>query len=339
MDIGARRVFRLSLTVALSLAGGYALAMDVPFFAPLFAVMLGAAPKPPMGLKGLFGLAVFLSLTLGIGLLVAPLLAHYPASGLSLVAAGLFFSNYLALNLGKGPVGTLLAAGFTLISSAGVASFELAKSLIEGMIMGAGLAMLCQWVVYPLFPEDQLPAAAPPPSPPSRSGWLALRATLIVYPAFLLGLANPGAYLPIVLKALTLGQQDSVTDARHAGRELLGSTLMGGVMAMVFWYALSAAPNLWMFSIWMLLFGIMISARLYGVFPSRYPPSFWLNVLVTMIILLGPAVADSATGKDVYTAFAVRMGLFIMVTVYAAAAVILLEALRERRQHRREAWL
>jgi hypothetical protein len=334
MHIGAKRVFRLSLTTALTLAGAYALALDMPFIAPLFGFMLGAAPKPPMGPKGLMGLVVVLSLTLGIGLLLIPILDNYPAVGLMLVALGLFFSNYLTLNLGKGPVGALLTVGVALISAAGLASFQLATSLIEALIIGIGLAVLCQWIVYPLFPEDELPPAAPPPSTPGQSSWLALRATLIVYPSFLLGLINPSVYLPIVMKAVSLGQQDSVTDARHAGRELLGSTAMGGVLAVLFWIALSMHPNLWMFSLWMLLFALYISSKLYGVFPSRYPPSFWINVMVTLLILLGPAVADSASGKDVYRAFAVRISLFIAVTVYAWAAVVLLEKWRNRQLER-----
>jgi hypothetical protein len=330
----ARWVFRLSLTVALSLAAGYGLALDMPFIAPVFAFMLSAAPKPPMGPKGLAGLVVVLAVTLGIGLLLIPVLDHYPALGLLLVAAGLFFSNYLSLNLGKGPVGLLLTVGIALIPAAGLASFQLALALIEGLIVGVGVAVVCQWIVYPLFPDDELPPSAPPPTTPNQSSWLALRATLIIYPSFLLGLVNPALYLPIVMKAVSLGQQDSVTDVRHAGRELLGSTLMGGALAVLFWFGLKLAPNLWMFTLWMLLFAILISARLYGVVPTRQPPSFWLNVMVTLLILLGPAVADSANGKDVYTAFAVRMSLFIAVTVYASLAVIALERWRTRQLHR-----
>ena len=60
MPIGAKRVFRLSLTVALSLAVAYGTAQTMPFIAPLFAFMLGAAPKPPMGPKGLIGLLLLL---------------------------------------------------------------------------------------------------------------------------------------------------------------------------------------------------------------------------------------------------------------------------------------
>jgi hypothetical protein len=56
-----------------------------------------------------------------------------------------------------------------------------------------------------------------------------------------------------------------------------------------------------------------------------------MNTAVTMLILLGPAVEDSANGKDVYAAFFSRMSLFILVTFYAWAAVAFLERLRLKR--------
>ena len=52
--------------------------------------------------------------------------------------------------------------------------------------------------------------------------------------------------------------------------------------------------------------------------------------MVTVLILLGPAVADSATGKDVYKAFFVRISLFFAVTLYAWLAIVLLEWWRKR---------
>jgi hypothetical protein len=66
--------------------------------------------------------------------------------------------------------------------------------------------------------------------------------------------------------------------------------------------------------------------------PHAIPPSFWLNTLVTLIILLGQSVQDSVIGKDVYTAFAVRMGLFIAVGLYACLVLQLLD--QERRMPR-----
>ncbi|MNF80003.1 hypothetical protein D3C84_622340 [compost metagenome] len=82
----------------------------------------------------------------------------------------------------------------------------------------------------------------------------------------------------------------------------------------------------------MLLFGLVVARRLYGLARTRQPPGFWLNSMATLIILLGQSVQDSAAGKDVYTAFAIRMGLFILVTLYACAMVYFLDTRRQRRR-------
>lgn len=333
LPLGARRVFRLSLTVALALACAYGLAMPLPFLAPVFALMLTATPAPPMGVKSLLGLFAVVALTLSVGLFLVPLLTHYPLSALLLVALGLFFSFYVTVNLGKALVGTLLTVGITLISAAGTVSSALAVAVISALIIGIGLAILCQWIVYPFFPEDP-PGddggkAAPAAALPGR--WIALRAALIVLPPFLLALTNPSMYLPLIMKSVSLGQQGSEMTARSAGRELIGSTFLAGCFAILFWFALKIAPNLWFFFLWMLLFGLYFSGKIYQMIPTRYPASFWLNVATTMLILIGPAVEDSANGKDVQAAFAVRLGLFIAVTLYAWAAIALLERLRNNR--------
>ena len=336
MPIEARRIFRLSLTTALALAAAYALAVPLPFLAPLFALLLTAAPAAPMGLKGLLGLILVVLLTLGVGLLMTPMLTNYAVSAILITALGLYFSTYLTVNLGKGLVGMFLTVGFTLIPAAGTVDFFLAVTVIKALVLGIGLAIVCQWLVYPWFPEDAAPAGRdrPPADDVPATSWIALRATLIVLPPFLLALSNPSMYLAIILKSVSLGQQGSVIDARHAGRELLGSTFLAGCFAVLFWFALKLCPSLWMFFLWMLLFGIYFASKLYRLIASRFPPSFWQNVIVTMLILLGPAVQDSASGKDVYKAFAVRMGLFIAVTLYAWLAIRVLEELRTRHQER-----
>jgi hypothetical protein len=53
---------------------------------------------------------------------------------------------------------------------------------------------------------------------------------------------------------------------------------------------------------------------------------------VNFLILLGPAVEDSATGKDPYQAFAIRFSLFVAVTLYAWIAIVALERLRAHRR-------
>jgi hypothetical protein len=87
-----------------------------------------------------------------------------------------------------------------------------------------------------------------------------------------------------------------------------------------------------MFFLGILLITMVIGAKIYGVSASKYSANFWSDAFVNMLILLGPAVADSANGKDVYQAFAVRMGLFVVVTIYASVTVLALDYLRASRR-------
>ncbi len=248
IPVPARRVFRLGLTMALSLAVAYGLGKPLPYLAPIFALFLTMAPKPPMGAKSLIGLSVVVGILTGSGLLVIPLLEHYPFTALLVVLVGLFVANLMSVAKGKGAVGSLLTVGLAMISAAGTLSFFAGVLVIQSLILGIVIAIVCQWLIYPFFPEEALPPKAKKTQASSEdSVWLAWRATLIVFPAYALTLTNPTAYLPIIMKSVSLGQQGSVLDAGKAARELLGSTFLGGCLAVVFWFALSFHPNLWMF--------------------------------------------------------------------------------------------
>ncbi len=331
MPVAARRVFRLSFTVALALVCGYGLGLNLPFIAPIFALLLTAPPGLPMPAKKLVVLVLALMLILAVGLLLIRPLQYYAFSAILIVTCGLFLASYLAVNLAKGPVALLLTVSLTLISALGTLSWELAVSAIQAIALGVVVAIVCQWVVYPFFPEDgtSLPPD-PPPLTPAENNWVAIRATVIILPAYLLMLTNPTFYTPIIMKATALGQQSSMLSARDAGRELLGSTFLGGCFAVLIWAALGISTSLWMFFLWILLFVFFCAAKFYRVFPTRYAPTFWSNVVVTALILLGSAVQDTQTGNDVYKAFAVRMSLFMAVTLYAWFAIDLLEQWRTR---------
>ena len=158
-----------------------------------------------------------------------------------------------------------------------------------------------------------------------------MQATLVVMPVFVLALTNPAFYLAAIMKTVTLGQQAGATNAQSAGRELVGSTLMGAWMAALVWFGLTLRPNLWMLILWMVAAALWAGAKLFGVRPTAFAPSFWANALVTMLILLGPAIEDSANGKDVYAASIVRVTLFVGVALYAWATVWALERWRASR--------
>ncbi|MFW6753169.1 DUF2955 domain-containing protein [Pseudomonas glycinae] len=333
-SVPAQRALRLACGTALCTAASYGLALPLSFLSPVLAVLLLASMPRPLPVKMALVLTLVAAFTTSLGLLLVPLLRYYPVCGVLLIGVGLFLVFTYGLRGGNVLIMTFLVIGMTMISAAGFASFELAMAVIGALVKGLLLAVVIVGLSHVLFPE---PANSPaPPSAPALPAEdvprVAMRATLIVLPTFLLVLIDPASYLPIILKAVSLGQQSTTTRTHHAGRELLGSTLLGGLLAVLFWCALSLFVHLWMFFLWMLLFGLFLARKLYRLHPTQLTPGFWLNTLITMIILLGQSVEDSAAGKDVYTAFAVRMGLFILVTLYSGVMMHLLVAHRESRQ-------
>lgn len=323
----AQRALRLASGTAFCLALSFGLDLPLPFVSPVLAVLLLATLNRPLPLKAALILSLAAMLTTGVGLLLVPVLKYYPLTGVLLIAACLFVAFRFGLRGGNNLIVTFLVIGLTMISSAGVADSGLAAMVIGALVKGLLLAVLAVAVSHWLFPEpdNAPPSPVAPLLPAAEVGRVALRATLIVLPTFLLVLIDPASYLPIILKAVSLGQQSSTTNTRHAGRELVGSTLLGGALAVLFWCALSLFVHLWMFFLWMLLFGLWLARKLYGLSATQLSPGFWLNTFITLIILLGQSVQDSLAGKDVYTAFVVRMGLFIGVTLYACLMVHLLD--------------
>ncbi|AXM97850.1 DUF2955 domain-containing protein [Pseudomonas plecoglossicida] len=332
IELRRLRALRLAWGVALCLAVSFGLGLPIPILAPVFAVLLLAMRSAPLPLRAAPALAVLVLLSCGSGLLLIPLLRHAPLSGVLLVGVGVYLVLRYALKGGNGLLANLLVIGLTMIAAAGTSDFTLALSVVEALAKGMLLATLATAVAHVLFPEPaDAPAQPPPPLLPAQAvSWVALRATLIVMPAFLLALIAPDQFMPLIMKSVSLGQQAEETRARHASRELIGSTLLAGVLAILIWGALSLFAHLWMFFLWVLLFTLWQARRLYRVVSPRHSPGYWVSCLTTMLILLGQSVQDSANGQDVYGAFAVRMALFLAVSLYASAMLTWIDRRRVR---------
>ncbi|WP_165855139.1 DUF2955 domain-containing protein [Marinobacter sp. JSM 1782161] len=331
----SRRSWRVSLVTALALAIAYGAQLELPFIAPLFAFLLALASDRPIGLKGLVGLMLLIGITLGCGLLLIPLLEYYPVTGLLLVVLGIYLSAHLLVNLGKALPGIFFMAGMTLISCVGTLSFTAALTMVDAILSGVFIAIVCQWLVFPWLPLPSRPAATSAAHEPQSQGRetgrnAALRTTALVFPVYLLALTNPAMYVPMIMKSVSLGQQTSETDLHKAGNELLGSTLAGGGLAVLVWGVLQIRPNLWVFFLATLLVSLFVCRRMLVPGTTRFSPGFWQNAMVTLFILVGPAVQDTLNGKDPYRAFAVRMSLFIALSVYAWFAARLIERMRRR---------
>jgi hypothetical protein len=333
MDRADKAVLRLAIGLGLSVLIAYGLALPAPFVVCVMTVLLLCKPGPPIPFVKGAVLAVVIAALLVAGVLMVPILENYAVTGVVLTGV-LLYAVFFAGARSANPLTIILVIACTVIPVAGVADQALSTVLGAAVGVGLGTGVLVSGVSHAFFPDAPEPAniaAAPAGASPETASWKALQATLVVMPVFVLALTNPAFYLAAIIKTVTLGQQAGSTSARSAGRELVGSTLMGAWLAALVWLGLSLQPNLWMLMLWMVAAALWAGAKLFGVKPTSFPPSFWSNALVTMLILLGPAIEDAAVGKDVYSASATRVGLFVGVALYAWTTVWALERWRASR--------
>jgi hypothetical protein len=333
MTRGDKAALRLTIGLGLAVFVAYGLGLQAPFVVCIMALLVLCKPGPPLPMfKAVVIAGVFAGLV-AAGVLMVPLLEHYAAAGVLLTAVllfGLFYFGQLRAN----PLTTVLVLAFTLIPVAGVQEQALigvlALTLSVGVLVGAVVSATSN-AIFP-DPPAQAARAAAAAAPPDRDNarWVAWRGTLVVMPVFVLALTNPSFYLAAIMKTVALGQQAGETDARHAGRELVGSTLMGALIALAVWLGLSLWPSLWMLMLWLMAAALWAGSALFGARRTRFRPSFWSNALITSLILLGPAIEDSASGKSVLEGAAMRVSLFIGVALYAWATVWTLERWRAR---------
>ncbi|KEP89916.1 DUF2955 domain-containing protein [Aeromonas caviae] len=321
-----KAVLRIGTGIGLATGICYGLALPMPHLGVIMAWVVLCRPGEPLSLgKGLLGGALLLAVMVG-GVLLVPLLTHYALAAVLLVALLLYLLMQQAM-AGKGAAAMLLIMAITVIPVAGLIEQSLAIALAQMMGLGILIGTLVNRLAHALFPPLPVAGAAAraAPAPPEHPERLALRAVAMVVPVWLLALGNPAFYIPAVMKTVTLAQQSTSLNARQAGQELVLSTLMGALLAFALWLGLSLWPSLLMLVLMLALMTLWLARRLVRLVAGRFPPSFWSNTWITALILFGPAIEDSATGKDVWLAAAMRCGLYLVVAGYGWLCILLLE--------------
>jgi hypothetical protein len=324
-----KAVLRLGLGVGLSVWIAYGFGFRLAFVACLGTLLTLAkfGPPPPLAKGILTGVVIAVLLTAS-GLMV-PLLEHHAVTGVLLTGALLYAVFYAGAGKNS-PMTSVLALAIALMPVAGV--LHQGAPTLFGLALGAGMmtGAIVALVAHALFPDDtQAPAAAAAaPVSADAASRCASQATLLMMPVWLLALTNPALYMAAIMKTVMLGQEAGAASARSVGRDVVGSTLMGAAMATVVWGGLSMRPNLWMLALWLTAAVIWGGRRMFGAAPSAQSFWFWRNAMITMLIVLGPAIEDSANGKDVYKASLQRVSLLLAVSVYAWAAIWVLERWR-----------
>lgn len=338
--LAARRILRLALGTALSLWFSQVMNWPMSFIAPVFTALILGLPLPPPTLaKGIaFIIALLAPMVAGMSLL--PFLHHARWAGVLLVALGLYYSFYYTAKGGSPVMGTFMTIGLTLIVTIGSVNSSLIFPLVQSLALGAGSGLAFVWLAHALLPDPPRdPALAekrplPPPKPDraeARRG--ALRSMLIVFPvalAFLFMSGSP-AYTVVMIKIASMGQQASSDHSREMGRSLLESTLWGGGAAIIAWTLLNMWPSLLLYVL-LIALAALLFGRGFFQGPALHPKySMWSYALITLLVVLAPALLAGEGGAGAGAKFWSRLLLIALVAVYGTVAVAVFDAFWPRR--------
>jgi hypothetical protein len=343
LEISSVRILRLAFGTAVSLWFSQAVGWSMSFIAPVMTMFMLALPIPAPGLKNGVVFVAALTLSMYAGVLLLPRIEHQPLVGILILIVALYWSFYFTAKGGSPVVGTLLTVGIALALAVGTVSIDGLFMAIKGVTWGAIAGIVFVWIAFAAVPDSLAGGAAAPAAQPAaakpdltEARWNAFRSLVIVLPValwFLFSSAS-SAYLPVMIKVASMGQQASNDATRVAGRSLVMSTLIGGAAAIIGWQLLRITPTLSLYTLLIALAGLVMGPRIFKG-PGMHPDGgTWSYAYLTMIVILAPAVMDSASGAAAGVKFAERLIMFAGTTLYAVAAVYVFDAFRPARKRR-----
>jgi len=343
MEIAHVRILRLATGTGLSMWVSQAVGWDLSFIAPVMTLFILALPLPALTLAMGIKFLAAMTLSMYASLLLLPWLLDYQMVGLLLLVLALYWSFYFTATGGSAVLGTFVTVGIALSTAVGSVSVDATLMLVSGLIMNATIGIVFVWIAHALVPDawaggfpgpaaGKAQDAAGPDLAEAR--WSAFRSLLIVFPIalwFMLSGAST-SYVPVMIKVASMGQQATNEGARLAGRSLIMSTIIGGIGAIIGWNVLRVVPELLMYALLVALGALIFGRKIFqgkGMHPEA---GTWSYGYLTMLVILAPAVMDTASGSSADMAFWSRLVMFALATLYGVAAVYVFDAFRPARK-------
>jgi len=338
MDIASVRILRMSLAMALSMGFSQIVNWPLAFIAPVFTMLVLALPLPALSLKNGIKFVLVLVFCCYAGLALLPLLLNQRMVGIGLLTVALFHSFYYTARGGSPVLGAFATIGLAITTAVGTVSIDAVLGVLNGLTMGAVFGIIFVWLGHALLPDSLArPAAVIAPSrkpePPKpelavarRSAW---RSLLIVMPIiiwFLMSSAS-ASYVAVLIKVSAMGQQAGLDQTRQAGKSLLFSTVIGGVGAIIGWQLLSIWPSLLFYVLLIGLAGLVTGPKIFSGPGMHKNGATWSYGLLTMLVILAPAVMDGQSGGSAGAAFWSRLAMFFGATLYAVGSVFVFDTL------------
>jgi hypothetical protein len=258
----------------------------------------------------------------------------------------LYWSFYFTAKGGSAVLGTFATMGIAVSAAIGTVSLDAVLLIVELLSFGAFVGVLFVWIAHAFLPDSMADAADAPaqekpaekPAPDlSLARWSAFRSLMIVLPIalwFLFSSAS-AAYVPVMIKVASMGQQATNDATRVAGRSLAMSTIIGGVGAIIGWQILKLTPTLTVYTLIIALGALLMGPKIFQGRAMHPQAATWSYGFLTMLVILAPAVMDSAGGGSAGIKFWDRLVMFGGTTLYAVVTVDVFDAIVASRRRRK----
>ena len=324
-DQNSIRIIRFAIGVTLSAALAYGINWPLSFLLPVLVSFMLSLPLPIPSLKAGLRNMLHTLMAFGIGLIFSLFFLQYPIVYLIMLGLVLFHLYYY-LNRGGSLWLTLMSIiAILLLSMLGNSHEGLATGVSLGFIGTGWLTVLMVWLSYLLVPDPQ--ATPFPQAPGFQSGYsqaaaeAALKSTIAILPlASLFFILDLTGYMLVMIFAALFILKPELSAGREAGVNSLISTLLGGVLAWLFFWLIVAVPEYHFYVALMFLTALYIGMNIFSGKPTA---KYYNSALIALLILINGSLGE---GAEFTEKFIMRIILITLAVVYIVAALKVLDS-------------
>jgi hypothetical protein len=327
-DLRSTRVLRFAFGVTLSAGIAFGFAWPLFFLTPVLTTFFLSLPLPgPTARQALRFVGYVLGST-ALGLAFTLFLLPFPLVYVPVLGLVLFEIYYVHNRGGSVFLAVISLLAVLILPMMSVQHDLLALGFALSFAGSATLALILYLVAHAFFP-DPLTDHARAPARKFRSGYSAtaaldaMKSTAAILPiAALFIMLKLNSEILVMIYAAMFSMAPDVAKGKASGMKSLKSTLIGGAVAIAFYWLLVAVPGYGFFIALMLLSALMFGR---GVFSDHPLSPYMASAMIALLILVGGSLGE---GKDFSEKLALRVLLITTATVYVTAALALIQKLQ-----------
>jgi hypothetical protein len=319
------RVIRLALGVSLSVALAYGIEWPLAFLLPVLTAVFLSLPLPMPSLAGGLRNMLHSLLAFGIGLVFSLFFINFPMAYLLMLGLVLFHLYYY-LNRGGSFWFTLMSMiAILLLPMLANTAEGLATGLALGFIGTSWLTMIMVWIAHLLVP-DPIHGKLPPrpgfqPGYSAMAAKTALKSTVVVFPlASLFIIFDLMDFLLVMIFSAIFILKPELSKGKEAGTNSLISTILGGLIAWVFYWLIVAVPQ-YHFFIVLMFFTTLVFAM--NIFSGKPRAKYYGSALSALLVLINGSMAADA---EFSALFMQRIALIVLAVIYIIAMLKVLDS-------------